>query len=206
MTLVKAYSISLPQAAPGDRLAGFYTCDNCMWPNAAVGGSYKDSTHLSYHHSMAAEDFQWVPEAAVGRDFPDVPEHIASAADEAYRCRSFNSFRGSVLMCRSVIEATAKEKGITSGQLYTKIDGMAKQGFIRPHIKEAAHEIRLLGNNMAHGDFVDEVECEEADEILELMGEVLAEVFQSPAKIERRRLAREAKSAGAVSDDPGATG
>jgi hypothetical protein len=50
---------------------------------------------------------------------------------------------------------------------------MAKQGLIRPHIKDAAHEIRLLGNNMAHGDFVDRVEPEGADEILELMARSL---------------------------------
>lgn len=188
-----AYAVNATDKAraKGDLLAAFFRCDNCAWPSAATGGEYVGN---NINSEFAAEAPRWIPQAASGRDFPDVPDHIASAADEAHRCRSFEALRASVLMCRSVIEATAKEKGITSGQLYTKIDSMAKQGFIRPHIKDAAHEIRLLGNNMAHGDFVDEVELEEADEVLELMGEVLAEVFQSPAKIEKRRLAREAKT------------
>jgi hypothetical protein len=175
---------------PGDRLAAFFTCDSCGWPSAATGGTFVGN-HLTTEFNAVPP--RWIPEAASGKDFPDVPDHIASAADEAHRCRSFEALRASILVCRSVIEATAKEKGIVEGQLVSKIDEMAKQGLIRPHIKEAAHEIRHLGNDMAHGDFVEQVEQEEADEILELMGEVLTEVFQSPMKIERRRLAREAK-------------
>lgn len=190
-----AYSVS--QAADrdrgrksGDLLAAFFTCDHCGWPSAATGGPLQGN---NANVSLITMPLKWIPEAASGKDFPDVPEHIASAADEAHRCRSFDALRATVLMCRSVIEATAKEKGITQGRLVAKIDEMAEQGFIRLHIKEAAHEIRHLGNDMAHGDFVEVIEPEEADEILELMGEVLAEVFQSPMKIDRRRLAREAK-------------
>ncbi len=72
---------------------------------------------------------------------------------------------------------------------------MQKQELVRRHIKDAAHEIRLLGNTMAHGDFVEAVSEEESEEILELMGEVLNEVFQSPAKIARRAEKRKASAA-----------
>ena len=48
--------------------------------------------------------------------FPDVPSEIAAAASEAYRGRMVaNANRAAILLARSVIEATAKDKGITKG-------------------------------------------------------------------------------------------
>ncbi|MEV4390207.1 hypothetical protein AB0J68_31615, partial [Micromonospora sp. NPDC049580] len=58
----------------------------------------------------------WADRVA-GKEFPDVPAHIAETADEAHRCHSIKAYRAGVLLARSVIEATAKEKGITNGGL-----------------------------------------------------------------------------------------
>ncbi|GAB3586334.1 DUF4145 domain-containing protein [Calidifontibacter terrae] len=195
------WALTASKTKVGDLLAAFYRCDNCMWPSAATGGAVPEYQGLARTDGSLVlgpheeSDHTWYPEAATGMDFPDVPEHIASAADEAVKCRSFHAFRAAVLMARSVVEATCKEKGITSGRLVTKIDSLAKDGHIRAHIKDAAHEIRHLGNDMAHGDFTESVTPEEADEILEFMGEILHDVFQSPAKIARRRALREARAA-----------
>jgi len=46
---------------------------------------------------------------------------------------------------------------------------------------------------MAHGDFIDPVTEEDSALALELMAEVLEEVFQSPARVARARAAREAR-------------
>jgi hypothetical protein len=136
----------------------------------------------------------WVPLHGVSKDFPDVPSHIASAASEAYECQSIGAHRATGALARAVVEAVAKDKGITKGQLINKIEEMEQQDLIRPHIKEAAHEVRHLGNDMAHGDFVAAVDETEAAETLELMSEILNEVYQSPAKIARRQAARQAKA------------
>lgn len=76
-----------------------------------------------------------------------------------------------------------------------KIDSLASQGDIRPIVRDAAHEVRFLGNDMAHGDFIDAIVQEEADEILELMSIFLDEVFQTPTRITNVRNARQAKKA-----------
>jgi len=131
----------------------------------------------------------------VGKEFPDVPDRIAEAADEAHRCLSIKAYRAAVLLARSVIEATAKEKGITTGSLLSKIDEMFDRRLIREHVKDGAHEVRHLGNEMAHGDFVEPVREDEAELILVLMGEVLVEVFQSVARVQRARELRAAKAA-----------
>jgi len=48
---------------------------------------------------------------------------------------------------------------------------------IRPGIAEAAHEVRHLGNDMAHGDFAEQVDHEEAELALELVAAILDELW-----------------------------
>lgn len=191
------WALTATQPKAGTLLAAFYRCDNCMWPNAATGGDVPEHQgRPRTEESLTAprhdeSELTWYPETASGRTFDDVPEHIAGAADEAFKCRSFHALRSTILMARSVVEATCKERGISSGPLVKKVDALEQAGHIRAHIKDAAHEIRFLGNDMAHGEFTATVMTEEADEILEFMGEILHDVFQSPAKIARRKAARE---------------
>ena len=99
-----------------------------------------------------------------------------------------------ILMARTVVEATAKAKGITRGMLVAKIDDLAAQGFIRTDTKEAAHEIRHFGNDMAHGDIEDVPEVDDVRDVLVLMDEILSEVFQGPARTARLRNRRAAPS------------
>lgn len=141
---------------------------------------------------------QWFPANALGKHYANVPAHIATAASEAHACRSVGCYRAAVVMARSVIEATAKDCDITRGQIYDKIEKLKEQGLVRELVREQAHEIRHLGNDMAHGDFIDPVIEEEADEILELMGEVLDEVYQAPAALRARQEARLAKKQGSA--------
>ena len=173
-------------------VAGLFTCDECNYPSLAFTTTDKVLSSSGRSNWLSENLDRWEPAHGTARDFPDVPQHIASAATEAMRCHSIAAYRASILLARSAIEATAKAKNITKGLLVTKIDELQKQDFIRAHIKAAAHEIRLFGNDMAHGDFVNAVTEEESEEILELMGEVLNEVFQSPAKIARRSEKRRA--------------
>lgn len=180
-------------------LAAFYRCDNCAYPSALIGGEMagnapSNATGIAKMNDQLQRDSsQWIPGSAEGQEFPDVPPHIGSAADEANRCYSFDALRASILMARSVIEATCKAKGVSSGNLAAKIDSMSEQGHIRGHTKDAAHEIRYMGNDMAHGDFVNPVSKEDADEMLALMAEVLNEVFQGPARVARAQQARNAR-------------
>jgi hypothetical protein len=134
------------------------------------------------------------PETVGGKSFADVPQHISGAADEAYRCYSIHAYRASTLLARSVIEATAKEVGITNGTLAKKIDELHDRGLIREYVQDGAHEVRYLGNDMAHGDFVDPVDEEEAELALSLMDEILEEIFQAPARVNAARARRLAKS------------
>jgi hypothetical protein len=147
------------------------------------------------NHLDQQDDIQWLPLRGTAPIFEDVPDHIAAAASEAYECQSIGAHRAAVSLARSVVEATAKAKGITKGHLIEKIDKLEAERIIRPTVAAGCHEVRHLGNDMAHGDFTDPVTDEEAGEVLELMSELLHDVFQQDARVERRRAAREAKKA-----------
>lgn len=130
---------------------------------------------------------QWIPKASVGKEYPDVEDPMASVASEAYSCLSINANKAAVLMARTAIQTTAKQKKIHKDNLYDDIDEMAKQRIITDQLKEEAHQIRLLGNDMAHGDLDKPVSREEASEILGFLDSVLDYVYQQPAALEKRK-------------------
>jgi len=172
-----------------------FKCDECRHISIAIA-PYPTSGGAGIPQGYLESNIKtWLPLSGAGNDYPDVPPHIAAAASEAHLCFSVNAHRAAVLLARSVIEASAKEKEITSGRLVDKIDKMHEQGLIRLPVKEGAHEVRYLGNDMAHGDFVEPVEAEEAEEVLALMAEVLHDVFQQDARVARLREARKARKA-----------
>lgn len=130
-----------------------------------------------------------------------MPEQIAATASEAHACLSIQAYRGAVALARAVVEATAKEKGITGGPLVAKIDRLHQEGHIREITRQLAHEIREGGNEIAHGDLGDEpMPPEDAEAIVSLMDEILLEVYQGPAKmlqLRQSRVEREQRNAAA---------
>ncbi|RPA20119.1 DUF4145 domain-containing protein [Gordonia sp. OPL2] len=131
----------------------------------------------------------WIPSAGATRSYADVPRPIADSATEAFECHSRHHYRASILLARAVIEATAKDKGISKGVLAAKIDEMFTKNLVREHIKDGAHSIRDLGNEMAHGDFAQPVTEEDSQMVIALMEEILVEVYQSPAKVAKAKAA-----------------
>jgi Domain of unknown function (DUF4145) len=203
MTVVPGSGVQRPVTESEDdfstTLIACFRCDGCGTP--AIGLMSSDGwlripgdTAIWMANESSASELSWLPFDTRGRDFPDVPSHIASAASEAHVCLSAGVHRGAVMLARAVVEASAKEKGIIKGDLKTMIDQMYERGLIREYVRDGAHEVRYLGNEMAHGDFVEPVAKQDADLVLTLMNEVLDEVFQSPARVERRREARTARS------------
>ncbi|ANP73018.1 DUF4145 domain-containing protein [Cryobacterium arcticum] len=123
----------------------------------------------------------WHPTFVSSREFPDVPIHVARCASEAFQAAGIGAFIAAILMARTTIEATAKSQAITKGNLIAKIDAMASAQLIRPALREAAHAIRHLGNDMAHGDIEDPPAQVDAEDVLKLMAMILTEVFEAAA-------------------------
>jgi hypothetical protein len=137
------------------------------------------------------------PKYVPAKEFPDAPTHIGEAATEAHTVHGHGAHRAAAVLARAVIEAAAKDKGITTGRIKEKIEAMHQAGLIRDYIRDAADEVRHFANEMAHGDFADPVDEGEAALIMKLMDRVLDEVYEGPAQVENRKDARLAKKAAA---------
>lgn len=176
-----------------------YKCPNCLRLNLATERNENQGGGSQVlPMAVAADEAQWyaptwLPRHGEVREFEDVPEHIAQAATEAILCLSVDAYRAVGALARAVIEARAKDKGAEGKNLEKRIDALHDGDHVRTLTKEQAHEIRHFGNDMAHGDFVEPVTKEEAEEVIELMAGVLDEVYQSPARLSKRKAARLAK-------------
>lgn len=175
-----------------------YRCQSCKRLSLATETTNNSQVAAQVTTADAAETRNWLsptwlPRHLEVQEFEDVPPHIALAASEATLCLSVGAYRAVGSLARAVIEATAKDKHAEGRNLEKRIDALHASDHVRRHTKEQAHEIRHFGNDMAHGDFVDPVTMEEAEEVIGLMAEVLDEVYQSPARLEKRKAAREAK-------------
>lgn len=185
----------------GGTTEAVYKCPNCLRLNMASQHHHQNPGSGSdvFTPASAAEATwyspTWLPRHAEIREFEDVPDHIGQAASEATLCLSVGAFRAVGSLARAVIEATAKDKEAEGRDLKLRIDALGAANHIRPHTQEQAHEVRHFGNGMAHGDFTDPVTREEAEEVVELMAEILDEVYQSPARLLKRKTARLAKKA-----------
>ena len=203
MEPVKSLSWDSPLIGPATQVA--YSCANCRRYSVALApgaSGHADNVNVNDRKIGTASQVAWVPRIGDAVEYPDVPAHISSAASEAHECFSIGAKKAAILMARSVIEASAKEQGVTSGTLYSKIEALVKKGIVRPLIAEAAHGVRDFGNDMAHGDFDVEVTDDDVNDVLNLMSVVLSEVFQVDAKTRSLRERVSARKATKTSESP----
>ncbi|NRD26757.1 DUF4145 domain-containing protein [Frigoribacterium sp. VKM Ac-2836] len=184
----------------GERTRVAVSCDFCSRLSIGEGSGGNPSPrgdeielHASSRQIEKATHIQWLPTAADAPEVVDVPEAIGRAAREAYSSASVGNHMASILMARTVIEATAKAQGISNGDLSKKINTMKDNQLIRRAVADQAHEVRYAGNDMAHGDIDVVPDAIDSEEILALMASVLTEVFQDPARLERIRAKRESR-------------
>ncbi|WP_449371782.1 DUF4145 domain-containing protein [Arthrobacter psychrolactophilus] len=165
-----------------------FECDHCS--GMSIGGEgfeYHEANANSFEMTKKFWDRNnastWYPTYIRGQNYPDVPDHIGKHASEAHKTFSIGAVSSSVLMARAVIEATAKDKGIDGRDLATKIVGLQKAGLIGSQTEQLAHNIRGFGNDMAHGDFTEPLDADDAETVLEFMNVIIEEVFQRPTKL-----------------------
>jgi len=174
-----------------------YRCDECSV--LSIGYAYERERYGSARRGetvLDEEHLLWLPKAGAVVEFEHVPEHIASPASEAHSCHSIGAYRGASILARAVVEATAKNKGAGGDNLFRRIQALGDQGVIRKVMTTMAHDIRQLGNTMAHGDFEDSPTEEDSAEILSFMDALLAEVYQHDGMVTARRARRQRPSEG----------
>src|SRR4051794_28759870 len=101
----------------GIACVGYMTCAHCGMPVALAANE----------SGMVIRNW---PLVTSSQEYPDVPEEIAAVANEAHRCLEALAPRAASTMARAVVEAIARDKGASGGNLISKIDSLAAAGHI----------------------------------------------------------------------------
>lgn len=164
------------------------TCGHCGEINVAHANSRYDDSENAYAEFLAESGSQaaWFPKQLDAPTFDDTPDEISESAREAYVAKSNEAYRAAILMARAVLEAICKDHGGTEGRLVEKIDAMRGAGHITNSLSAAAHAVRDLGNDMAHGDFVKTTPTEdEASAVLAIMRQLIEQLYEQDARTAR---------------------
>jgi DNA polymerase III gamma/tau subunit len=97
----------------------------------------------------------------------------------------------SVIFSRKSLEAICVNQKATGRDLKDRIDNLAQKGAIPELLKEAAHSVRLLGNEGAH-ELEAEVSTDDAETLLALCDAIIGYVYEAPQLVQRiqERLAK----------------
>lgn len=131
-------------------------------------------------------------------DEPNVSEHIPAGIAEDYiealKCYNFSAYKACVVMARRTIQKTCLNLGADkSKKLWEQIKELNELGKLHSDLSNMATEIRYLGNDAAHPstDEIDEVNSDDAKEILDFTNELLDDLYVRPEKIRKMQIKRE---------------
>ncbi|MFI1522814.1 DUF4145 domain-containing protein [Kitasatospora cineracea] len=189
--------------SPGALGWAVFQCAGCRGVSLAQG-LYRLSGPIEkrfFAKDLSNQEFDahgWYPTEPLIKTYPEsVPEQIAETAAEAHGCLSVGHHRAAIIMARTVIEASAKAVGVDDRGIKVKIKKLYEQGLIYKYVMDAAEEIRESGNEVAHGDLVDQsADQDEAAAVLNLMDRVLDGLFIAPAEPAALRARRDARLSG----------
>lgn len=173
-----------------------FKCNHCGAVNIGHAILSRDDHRDPYDVlSNGRVNLHWLPKGSSAPTFGDTPANISAPAREAYRALDHSAYRAAILMARAVLEAICKDHGITSGRLVQKIDAMKEADHITKSLQGAAHAVRILGNDMAHGDFVKtDPTKEQAKQVLAIMRQFIEQLYEQPAQTRRLMGEEEASS------------
>jgi len=119
-------------------------------------------------------------------DEPD--ENIPERAREYLRqaINSIHAPSGAVMLAASSVDAMLKEKELTSGSLYSRINTASEQHLITAEMADWAHEVRLDANDERHADQSSTLPTEEdAKRVIEFTKALAQFLFVLPSKVQR---------------------
>lgn len=116
-----------------------------------------------------------------------IPAGISSAFNEASLALSANCPRAAAVMARRTLEAIAADKGETTGTLAQRLANLSNKGLLHPTLADWAKEVRLIGNTGAHFDPINNVELDDARQLIDFIRELTKFLYVLPFELDQRR-------------------
>ena len=118
-----------------------------------------------------------------------IPDPMKIDLMESKLCFSIKAFRACAVMARRTMQNACINKGATKKNLVDQIKELQINGTITNDLKEWADVVRWVGNDAAHPNG-DNVEQDDAEDILNLAEQFLQVLYVAPAIAQSRRTIR----------------
>ena len=167
----------------------FY-CSGCFSGVIAEIKLTAGQSPLQYHGDIDENPNQHIlklypkpQETKIPKNLPANINRFFMQASDSFKASSFDA---SSMMSRKTLEVAVKTLEPTAtGNLYKRIESLAKQNLITPDLKDWAHIIRDDGNTAAHEE--DPVTKEHAEELLAFTEMFLMYTFTMPSMVKEKR-------------------
>ena len=176
----------------------FYICPNCENGIVALIRILVGTTPHNYPsgiiNSGRYQIFDTFPKGKPLAAAPDhLPENIKGLFLQAADNLKRGHFHSSTMMCRRILDIAIRTIApAVTGTLYERIERLASQNLITNDIKDWAHEVRLIGNDAAHGDdLINKIDAHDIFYFTELF---LQYVFTLPGLLNVRKNAKQKTS------------
>ena len=124
----------------------FFRCNRCSSPILAV----------QEHRGFPDDDDVWTSPKVIypQPDFrvnPKAPSDIRAALEEGIACYQAKAFTAAAIMCRKTLEGVCTAHGVTEKTLDKSLKKMAETDMIDKRLYEWSDQLRIAGNEAAHG-------------------------------------------------------
>lgn len=120
---------------------------------------------------------------------PETVNEILPAKVKIYLQQAIDSVfapAGSVMLCASAVDAMLKEKGLTEGSLYSRINEASENRLMTKEMAKWAHQVRLDANDQRHSDVEASLPTvDDAKQSIEFTQTLAEFLFVLPSKVTR---------------------
>lgn len=169
-----------------------YQCSSCRDPVlffATVGYADDYASQRAYINRWNPSSSRMFPTKGIALD--DWPERAAQYMRQAHD--SLFAPDGAVMLAGSAVDAMLKDKGLSQGSVYKRIEEAVTANLLTPEMGEWAHAVRLAANSPRHAD-LDEPHAtrEEAEATLEFVNALGQFLYVLPERIRKGKAAASA--------------
>lgn len=111
------------------------------------------------------------------------PNFIKSDMEEANRCLSISAHKATCSLARMILQNICLDKGANGGKrLQEQIDDLLKDSIITKDVRDWAHSVRYVGNDVLHpSKDSPKIEKDDAEEIMNLVEQMIHILYIAPA-------------------------
>ena len=134
-------------------------------------------------------DLEITPPPLIPFDSQNIPEAVFRVFREAVVCHSVKCYTAAAIMIRRTLEQICADRSATGSNLFKRVEDLGSKIILPQELREALHELRLLGNDAAHieAETFAKVSEEEVLVAIEFTKEILKATYQYSELLTRMR-------------------